>query len=255
MTCTDYTRFLADPTPFSANERVAIIQHAGTCPKCLELAFAKLSETLELEGLRKANTLLTAGLESTCEVLDGYKREARELKAESERLKTDYLVLKDAIWHVPGEVANDDKYSQMTHEETRRMAVDQAIAFEENDALRAENERLTRDHQEMKESLEAYKEATGIVQTVGYVDGLNAAICTLDKECEENHIEIESLTGERDTLRRVAGELYAALLELSDWQQSKPNVSHRSLIDISATVDAALASAAPVLNPPAEANL
>jgi regulator of replication initiation timing len=53
--------------------------------------------------------------------------------------------------------------------------------IEERNALRVENTRLARAAEDCRESLEAYKEATGIVRSVEQVDRLNRS---LDKEAE-----------------------------------------------------------------------
>lgn len=153
MTCTDYARFLADPTPFTADERVAIIQHAGTCPTCLELAFAKFGEAVALE--------------------------VAELQ--TERLK-----------------AESDQYAEVVQRGKRLPSPD------------------------------------------------------LNQDPAFAAFVLSQLEAERDTLRRVAGELYAALKSLAfrhGWiPQGGPCVC-----DEHAQANAVLASAALILNPPATA--
>ena len=88
------------------------------------------------------------------------------------------------------------------------MTGDELRAVEEQCETRAVEPHLVRlllaERDELREKLEAYKEATGIVEKVGYVDSLNAAI---HKEAERG----ARLAAERDELRRLAGELARAL--------------------------------------------
>lgn len=81
-----------------------------------------------------------------------YQAALAAARAEVERAKAEYGVLRDAIWDVPGEGHSDS--SNMDHESTRRQAVDQALAFEHVNPLRARAESAERERNALRAGLE-----------------------------------------------------------------------------------------------------
>ena len=66
-----------------------------------------------------------------------------------------YKELKNAIWQVPGEPEED--HELMTQLDTLRQAKDQALAYEQCEALRLENEQLKKQIQRLNNILSALR--------------------------------------------------------------------------------------------------